>query len=101
MNPFLLSEHSGSVKPLPATQWTGMYSHENEVCFRSVPGNLQALQSFLQRGKGIQSDIADDSIAGSSRNSDSNRWRIGWYGLFHIHVGHISVCTQSGSAVEG
>ena len=101
MSPFLFLEYSGSVEPLQATLLSGMHSHENEVCLRFAPDNLQALQSFLHRGKEIQSDIADDSTAGSSLDSDSNRWRIGWYGLFHIHVGHNSVCIQSGSAVEG
>ena len=100
MNPFLPSEHSGSVKPLPATRWTVMHSHENEVYFRFVPGNLQAWQSFLHHGKGIQSDIVGDSIAGSSQVSGLNLWRKRLNEMLHIHFGHSSVGKQSGSGVR-
>ena len=101
MNPYLPSEHSGSVKTLPVTRWIGMHSHESEVCFRFEPGNLQARQSFLHRGKGIQSDIVGDSIAGSSQVSGLNLWRKRLNEMLHIHVGHSSVGKQSGSIVEG
>ena len=101
MNLFLPSEHSDSVKPWPVTRWIGMHSHENEVYFRFVPGNLQARQSFLHPGKGIQFDIAADSIAGSSPVSGSNLWRKRLNEMLHIHVGHSSVSKQSGSIVEG
>src|ERR1039457_7726939 len=101
MNPFLPSVHSGSVMPLPATQMTMMHLHENEVCFRFVPDNLPARQSFLRPEREIQSDIADDSIAGSFAVSSSNLWRKRSHELLHIHVGHSSVGKQSGSIVEG
>ena len=101
MNPFLPLEHSGSVKPSPETRWIRMHSHENVVCFRFLPGNLQARQSFLHPGKGIQSDIADDSIAGSFPVSGSNLWRKRSNEMLLIHVGHSFVGKQSGSIVEG
>src|SRR5665647_1139202 len=100
MNLFLPLGHSGNVKPLPATRWSMKHSRENEVCFRSVPGNLQVLQSFLHREKGIQSEIAGDSIGGSSQDSSSNLLRRRSYELSRIHVGHSSECIQSGSSVE-
>ena len=100
MNPFLPSEHSGSVKPSPETRLSGMHSHENEVYFRFVPDNLQVRQSFLHRGKGIQFDIADDSIAGSSSDSGLNPWRKRLHEMLHIHVGHSFVRKQSGLIVE-
>jgi len=50
MNPVLPLEYSGNVAPLPTIQRSGMHSHESEVCFHSLPGNLQVRQSFLNLG---------------------------------------------------
>src|SRR5664280_1793149 len=97
MNSFLVSEYSGNVKPSPVTHWIRMHSHENEVYFRFLPGNLQGRQSFLHPGKGIQSGIADDSIAGSFLVSGSNLWRKRSHEMWLIHVCHSSVGKQFGS----
>ena len=101
MSPFIPLEHSGCVKSLLLIQRSGMHLHENVVCLHFAPGNLQGLQSTRRNGKGIQSDSASDSIAGSSQGSGLNLWKRRSYGLSQIHFGHSFVGKQPVSAVEG
>src|SRR5664279_1726539 len=98
MSPFLLSEYSGSVRPLPPTLWLRKHSHESEACFRFLLGNPPVRQNSLHPEKEIRSEISDDSIEGFFQDLDSDQWRKRLYALFPIHFGQSFVSKQSGSA---